>query len=185
MDIDWIRYNMDDLSDFLKSRVEHALEVSSLLITTIKRISFSVSPEMLTEVGLNESLRWLCQEFLLLHKVPCHFESDYQDNELTEEIQLDFFRICQESLTNVALHSHARSVRVKLEKLDQRICLSIIDDGIGFDVAAREEKFGLTNMRKRAASINGQFQVQSTADVGTRVTIAVEAAAGKPMLVGK
>ena len=84
MDIDWIRYNMDDLSDFLKSRVEHALEVSSLLITTIKRISFSVSPEMLTEVGLNESLRWLCQEFLLLHKVPCHFESDYQDNELTE-----------------------------------------------------------------------------------------------------
>jgi PAS domain S-box-containing protein len=173
MDIDWIRYNMGDLSEFLKTRVEHALEVSSLLINTIKRISFSVSPEILTEVGLNETLKWLCKEFTILHKIPCEFTGAYNEKDLSEEVQIDFFRVCQEALSNVANHAKAASVNIEIKAVGKKVQLSIKDDGIGFNVEKQERKFGFVNMRERAASINGHLKVTSSKKKGTAVTLTV------------
>ncbi|MDO9376215.1 MAG: ATP-binding protein [Ferruginibacter sp.] len=174
MDIDWIRYNMDDLSDFLKTRVEHAVEVSALMMKTIKRISFSVSAEMLSEIGLNENLRWLCQEFSILHKIPCSYESSLFADLLSEEMQIDFFRICQEALQNVAMHAHAKNVHIKTTQVGQPLTLTVTDDGIGFDVAAQKENFGLTQMRERASSINGWLNVESVLGKGTSVSVSVD-----------
>ena len=129
---------------------------------------------MLSEIGLNETLGWLCKEFSILHKIPCKFETAYKEDDLTEEMQIDFFRICQESLHNVALHARAKTVLIKMERLDGSIRLSVIDDGVGFDVATQEEKFGFTSMRERASSINGRLQVHSVFNQGTRVSVSVD-----------
>ncbi len=181
MDIDFISANETSLSAATLKRIEHASTVSGLLINTIRKISFSISPNMLDDLGLNESLKWLCREFTILTNIPSHFESQCKENILSHEVQLDFFRICQEALNNIAQHAEAKNVNVRMKEVDGSICLFIIDDGKGFSVKCVDQKTGITNMMKRAASVNGQLELTSKPGKGTTVAVKiVKASNAKP-----
>ena len=173
MDIDWIANNLPGLSKSSKVRIDHAVVISNLLIKTIQRISFSISPNMLDDFGLNATLEWLCKEFSILNEIPCDFESAYDEESLTNEMKIDFFRICQESLTNVISHAQAVNVKIRIEEVEDNIQLTITDDGKGFDMDQQKETPGFVSMRERAASINGQLTVQSETGGGTRVCVTV------------
>ncbi|MGN6401699.1 MAG: PAS domain S-box protein [Flavisolibacter sp.] len=173
MDINWIQDNSPDLPDASKTRIDHALAVSELLINAMRRISFSMSPNMLEDLGLNETLEWLCKEFAILNGIPCVFESRCDEELLSYETQLDFFRICQEALKNIMTHAEATAVKVCVELTNDKICLSVTDDGKGFELKENVDAPGLTNMRERAASINGQLDIKTEAGKGTRICITV------------
>jgi PAS domain S-box-containing protein len=173
IDIDWITDNLADLSDPVKNKIEHASVISDLLVKTIRRISFSISPGMLEDIGLNATLEWHCREFAILNGIPCRFRSQYDEAGLSDEIKTDFFRICQESLTNVMYHAVASNVNISIGDVAGKIILTISDDGRGFDVSGQEQSPGLTRMRERAASINGQLTIQSEPGSGTRICVEV------------
>ena len=101
------------------------------------------------------------------------FENAYDEANLTREIKIDFFRICQESLTNIMYHAQASNVKISIEDIGDKICLAIIDDGKGFDIDQQKQTPGLISMRERAASINGQLTIQSEIGEGTRVCVAI------------
>ena len=173
MEVDWISSNASELSPGSKSRMEHASVVADLLINTIRRISFSISPHMLDDLGLNETLKWHCKEFSILNGIPCEFESAYNDNDLSYEMKLDFFRVCQESLSNIMYHAQAKNVKISIVDTGDKIELSIVDDGQGFDVDQQKNTSGITRMRERIASINGKLSIQSEIGKGTRVSATV------------
>jgi PAS domain S-box-containing protein len=173
MDIDWVSNNEPGLSAFTKTRMEHALAVAELLINTIRRISFSISPNMLDDLGLDATLEWHCREFSVLNGIPCSFESAYDETSLAREIKLDFFRICQEALSNVMYHAMANNVKIKIEDTGDKICLTIIDDGKGFAIEHGADASGLKSMQERVASINGQLTIQSETGKGTKVQVAI------------
>jgi PAS domain S-box-containing protein len=173
MDIDWISANMPRLSGVLKRRMEHVSAILALSINKIRKISFTISPHMLDLLGLNDTLTSLCKEFLFLSNIPCVFESAYDEADLTYEIKLDFFRICQEALNNIILHAHAKSVKISIDDIDDEICLCIIDDGKGFDIKQQKRTSGLVGMRERAVSINGRFTIESETGRGTRICVTV------------
>jgi signal transduction histidine kinase len=171
MDVDWISSNETGLSVSSKTRMEHALVVAELLINTIRRISFSISPHMLDDLGLDATLEWHCKEFSILNGIPCLFESAYDEKKLSREIKLDFFRICQEALTNIMYHAQASNVKISIEEIDDKINLFIVDDGKGFTIEEQTKTLGLTRIKERVASINGQLTVQT--DPGKRRKICV------------
>jgi signal transduction histidine kinase len=171
MDVDWLRIKVSDLPDAVKARIEHASVVSSLLINTIRRINFSISPVMLEETGLNATLKWHCREFSVLNGIPCYFENDYEETDLSLEVQTDFFRICQEALSNIMYHAEAKNVLVSIKEINNRICLSILDDGNGFMVEKEKQTPGLISMRERANSINGELIIDSTPGKGTTISV--------------
>jgi signal transduction histidine kinase len=96
---------------------------------------------------------------------------------LTELAELQVLRIIQESLTNVRKHASATQVTVTLGKHTDRVDVRISDDGAGFDpdyVGPRQfPRFGLTTMRERAESVNGTFEIQSSAGHGTTVHVSI------------
>lgn len=171
MDIDLIANNSHELSETSRGTVDHALAVSKLTIQTLQRISFSISPGMLDEFGLNVTMDWLCKEFSILNGIPCDFESAYDEDTLTGEIKIDFFRICQESLTNVSEHALAKKVKVSIQSIDDKIQLTITDDGKGFEIDQKKATPGLNSMKERAASINGTLTVISKPGEGTTVSM--------------
>ena len=65
-------------------------QISRLLIKTLQRILFSISPAILHEFGLNASLEWLCKEFSALYDIPCVFKTAYDEQRLTGKIKTDF-----------------------------------------------------------------------------------------------
>lgn len=79
-------------------------------------------------------------------------------------IESTLFRVFQEALTNVARHSKAKRIDVALMHIDGFLCLTVRDDGIGFDVAQSTEKgIGLTSMRERVEMLAGKLTISSSA----------------------
>jgi signal transduction histidine kinase len=82
------------------------------------------------------------------------------------------FRIVQEALANVAQHSHAGRVDIRLEVRGGLLRLGVRDDGDGFDAGARPPGcFGLVGMAERARLAGAVLEIESTLGAGTRVGV--------------
>lgn len=174
MEIEMVAISVPDLPALAKTKMEHASTLAGLLVKTIQRISFSISPSMLDEFGLTDTVEWLCKEFSILNGIPCSFTCNYKEENLSQEIKTDFFRICQESLSNVMYHAQAANVSISILEEKNRISLSISDDGKGFDLHQKKPSAGLINMRERATSINAMLHIESKAGAGTTIKVTVE-----------
>ncbi len=84
-------------------------------------------------------------------------------------------QIVREALSNVARHAHATQVKVKVRETDNRLILTIEDNGMGFDPAELKnpESFGLRNMEQRARQLSGQFVIRSVPNEGTTLTVQI------------
>ncbi len=91
---------------------------------------------------------------------------------LAPDEQIEIFRIVQEGLGNVRRHAHARraEVVIGLRPSGERF-VSIEDDGHGFPPDVKAAGQGLRNMRDRASSIDGAFDVRSTPGLGTALEV--------------
>lgn len=174
MHVAWVDQRVTGLPAKAKEKLEEALLMSDLLIRSIRRISFSVSPNMMNDLGFNATVEFQCKEFAVLNGIPCTYTSNCHDDVLLPEEKIDFFRICQEALSNILEHAEARSVSVVLNDLGQTISLSITDDGKGFDVNEHIASSGLLNMRQLAVSINGELSIHSELGKGTTVMVTTE-----------
>ena len=174
MDMEWMDNNSQVLSESYAKRIDHALAISKLLVKAIQKISFSISPSMIDELGLNASMEWLCNEFSLLNNVHCSFTHSYKEDSLTDETPTDFFRICQECLANVAKHAQATTVEVSITARGNTVTLLIKDDGKGFDINKLKHSPGLLSLQERAASINAILTITSQPGSGTTVNCSVE-----------
>lgn len=173
MDLDWIQDHMADISEAMKTRIDHAMGVSELLINAMRRISFSISPNMLEDLGLHDTLHWLCKEFSILNGISCIYESNIDEEQLSYDLQLDLFRICQEALNNIMNHAGASAIKIRLEYFNEEICLSIIGDGELFENANQDDAPQLNNIRKRVASINGRLHVNAGNDTGICICVSI------------
>ena len=157
-----------------REKIDLAADLSELLIKTIRKISYEVSPYMLEYNNLEDALTSLCNDFTLLHNVPCTLEINYNEESLSREVKIDFFRICQEALKNVINHSRAKSVIINIRENSKKVVLTIFDNGKGFDSKIERQKSGLSIIRGRAISINGKLRISSKPGEGTVISVEVE-----------
>lgn len=173
-DIGWLLNNEPGLPGNVRDRIEHASSVAQLLIKTIQRLSFSISPQMLDDFGMNSTLEWLCNEFSILNDIPCEYRSAYNEQGLSAEMKIDFFRICQEALLNALDHSVAERIRIFIEDAGGMIHISITDEGAGFSTQHEKKEAALLSIRERAASINGRLLDPEHNGYGSEVRIMIE-----------
>lgn len=171
LNIDWVRTENPNLSSETLERVNEAYRITDGLISTVRRISFAMSPHMIDDLGLNSTLEWHCREFTVLHRIPCHYFTNFDTGVLGKEVQVDFFRICQAALENVRKHSRAKSAIVKMEENTGLVRLSISDNGIGFEPTATIKGLGLQTIYNRAVSIGGKLVIHSGKQTGTEVLL--------------
>ena len=149
-------------------------EVEKKLIevgTEIRQLSHELHPAVLQEAGLPAALSSYCEEFSKLRGIAIAYQSDEGVEELSPGAALCIYRIAQEALGNVAKHAKAKQVEVLLTRSDGRVCLSVSDDGVGFnsDGSGKAGGLGLINMRERVRQLNGTFAFESQPGHGTTV----------------
>jgi len=87
------------------------------------------------------------------------------------------YRILCECINNTVKHANATKVNIKINKLNKKLRISYIDNGIGFDLEEallKKAGNGLFNMQSRLQSINGSWNIKSLPERGTKITITVK-----------
>ncbi len=122
------------------------------------------------QAGLVPALRQYVDEFGVQTGIHAEVFSDFDDEpRLSPLAEAQLMRIAQEALTNVRKHARARQVQVWLRLTEQRLGVTIADNGQGFCVpAVGQGHFGLQTMRERAESVGGELRVVSGTG-GTRL----------------
>lgn len=92
---------------------------------------------------------------------------------LTPAAIFGLIRIVQEALTNAAKHARATHIDITLRSSPSEAFLhcTIVDDGVGFDLAAASAGMGLETMRQRAEALGGEVQYVSSPGNGVRIEI--------------
>ncbi|MEP7062827.1 MAG: ATP-binding protein [Betaproteobacteria bacterium] len=168
----WLKGLMRDApaaSDSLK-QLDELVEGA---ILACNRIMQDLHPAIL-EQGIVAALEWQAQVFGKRIGVACRFHPPATDVALDTGASMAVFRICQESLNNVAKHACARHVDVTLAIAQGQLTLSIADDGIGLSDNAmhRNGHFGLRGMRERAMALGGKLAIGSGKS-GTTITLSL------------
>ena len=137
----------------------------------IRQLSHELHPAVLQEAGLPAALSSYCEEFGRLRGIPIAYQADESVEELSPGAALCIYRIAQEALGNVAKHAQAKQVQVRLTRSDNRVCLVVSDDGVGFnpDGSGKSGGLGLINMRERVRQLDGTFEFDSEPGHGTTV----------------
>ena len=138
----------------------------------LRRLVYRLHPPMLAELGLAPAMRWLVQQFTTQYRIMATLDA-LDECRLPPTMEVAVFRIVQEALTNVAKHSKARTVKVKLTASDEWVTASVEDDGQGFDAnqipPVDNPTFGFVGMRERAREFYGDVAVLSAPGKGTTV----------------
>ncbi len=89
------------------------------------------------------------------------------------EVNTSLYRIVQEALTNIHKHAQADTVRVELHHHAGLICLTIDDDGKGFDPAQNTTGFGLQSIRERTSALGGKVILESQPGQGCHLSVSL------------
>jgi signal transduction histidine kinase len=128
-------------------------------IGNVRELSQLLHPVILDDFGLDAALRWVGERFTGRTRIEVHYESNL-DCRLADEIEMHFFRITQEALTNVARHSGATQVHIAVELHAGVLRLSVEDNGNGMPVTRdRRPSVGMIGMRARAQHAGGELTV--------------------------
>ena len=142
-------------------------------INEIRDLSKRLSAPSLGDIGLNETLRELCESVEVTKKVRIKLDtSAVVCNHIDSDLHLAVYRIAQEQLTNILKHANSKKVLMKLELDDAMLRLTIRDYGKGFDMNSTKAGIGLTNMRSRAEMLNGSVEISS--EIGKGSTLVAE-----------
>ena len=141
------------------------------LSNDVHALSYRLHPSVLEDLGLIEALRSECERFSQTHSIQLNVSAKDIPNTLPREAALCLFRIAQEGLRNIARHSKAKQVEVRMRSLDNGLKLSINDDGIGFDPARDRngKSLGHASMRERVLLLGGKIEIVSEPGHGTTI----------------
>ena len=150
----------------LQRRVVQAVEVA-------RHVAHQLHPSELDDLGLVAAVRSYCEDFARRENIEIEFASRKVPKELKREIASCLYKVTQESLSNIAKHSRAKTVFVTLAGTPDRISLSVKDTGIGFRTQSPGANVGLgiLSMKERVSLLRGSFAISSNPGRGTEVTV--------------
>ncbi len=163
---------------------DEALHNINDLIGELRRLSRSLSPAILTDLGFTAALKYLVNEFTRDHDIKC-VDKIEELNELvvSPEQKITYYRILQEALSNAGQHAEASKVTVTVRSRGDVILFKVEDNGRGFnaDEVMKLEparRFGLAAMEERVEILGGSLKISSKEGKGTTVSFSAPVAKG-------
>jgi PAS domain S-box-containing protein len=157
-------------------QLEQLKQTTDAVMDGLRRLAMDLRPGALDRAGLVPAVQQYLGSFARQTGLHVDFVPlGLGDNRLPAELEINFYRMVQEALTNVARHARARNVGVVLERRDDRLLLIVEDDGAGFDLsrALQKGRLGLVGMRERAQMMGGDLTIETSPGQGTAVYVEV------------
>jgi signal transduction histidine kinase len=147
----------------------------------IRRVVHDLHPPVLEALGLAAALRDVTERVQGFSGIRCSLHVSGVARRLPLPTEVGLFRVVQEALQNVAVHSGAGHADVRLTFATSEVSVTVRDDGRGFDRSLAERTvtghgrvhLGLGSMRRRVESLAGSWQLETAPGRGTRVRVRV------------
>ena len=169
-----------DLSDQEKEKRINKITVDmEKLIDDTRTFTFSISPPLLYELGLDAALASRCESIRNTTDIDCIFRTHGNERNIPEDTKVLLYQMVHELLVNVTKHANASKVLVQTRWGSKKVQLLVEDDGIGFTNGTFEQKIkefsgmGLFSIRERLKTMGGKFDIVSVQGKGTTVSILI------------
>lgn len=159
-------------SEEMKNNVKEILQLIEQTITETRTLTFELSPPILYELGFDQAIKWLIDQFRQKHNIDVTLLNDGSIKPFDSNISFFLFQAVRELLVNIAKHSQTDRAKIAFTRCNNKLKISVTDKGIGFsDTSTVNSGYGLFNIRERMNHINGKFKIKSVPDHGTQVTL--------------
>ncbi|MDD5468878.1 MAG: GAF domain-containing sensor histidine kinase [Anaerolineales bacterium] len=170
--LDYARMAIDEDPKQSRVKIEQAIDGLNKTIRDIRAYILDLRPREFVGSDLRDSLQRLIDEFRINTLADATLvcpEDGIVGLPISHATAL--FHICQEALANVAKHSQARRVDVRIWTSRDRVLLEVADNGMGFDLRKMSVTLGhgLSNMHVRARKVGGDVEITSAPGEGTTV----------------
>jgi PAS domain S-box-containing protein len=159
----------------LAKAVSHTQELVQHSVNIVHRFAQELRPSVLDDLGLIPALHTFLKGFKSETGIHATLSAFAGVDQMSSDKRIVFYRVAQEALTNVARHSHASRVEVRIHKRAGAACMTVKDNGTGFpggrlSEAKKKNRLGLLGMRERLEMVGGEFAIESVLGQGTIVT---------------
>lgn len=153
------------------TRLDHARNLAVASLQEARRSVMVLRPRRPEGTDLLGALRQLADRLLAGTDIQVELALVGKQRHLRERIEEELLRMAQEMLTNSLRHGKARWVRVVLQFEGGQVRLSVEDDGLGFDPAAKVAGYGMRSIRETLKQLRGHLEIDSSLGLGSRITI--------------
>jgi PAS domain S-box-containing protein len=175
IDLAWLQNKAVGLDERITEKIDSMDRRATETLSGVQRISSELRPGILDALGLSAAIEWLVRDFETRTDIHCQLSIEPEEISIGPAPAINIFRILQESLTNVARHSQASQVRVRLHRTEKEVQLLVVDNGVGIPDAAvfSRESIGLIGMRERVEVCGGRLKIHGLPGEGTLVRAAI------------
>jgi signal transduction histidine kinase len=142
----------------------------------IREVSHQLSSDIsLSETSFLNAVNQLLKEKSKLGNFEFQLKMDdgFSWKDLDGVLEMNLFRILQESLQNIIKHAQAKHVFVSFKVENQELYFSVKDDGVGFDPSQKVKGIGLKNIQSRVENMKGFLEFITDNKIGTEINIRV------------
>src|SRR5213593_1849345 len=155
------------------SHIVDAKRLTEETLRTVRNIAMGLRPSMLDDSGIAPAVRWQASELSRRTGTPVDLQIEGDFSGLGDEGRTCLYRVVQEALTNCARHAQATTIQITMERRNGSVCLSIRDDGIGFDTGRARAGLGLVGIEERVKALGGSLAVRSWPNRGTLLSVEI------------
>jgi signal transduction histidine kinase len=158
-----------------REALEKSLTAARAGLEETRRVLLALRARPLEELGLAGAIRRMAKEAAERSGLELDLLVTDHLPLLAPDVEQCIFRIAQEAITNTLKHARAKRLSVHLELAGEKVRLTVIDDGAGFNPgrAGGSAGFGLLGMKERAAFCNAELNVTGRPGAGTTVQLEV------------
>ena len=163
------------------SVLDEGEELMDQAATELRTLSYLLHPPMLDDIGLAAAISWYVEGFARRSGLRIELEAPTDLGRLPAQVETSLYRVVQEALSNVHLHSGSKSARIRLSKRANAVWLRIQDRGKGMPAAIAQNGaggnggaldstsdgapalgVGIAGMRQRLRQLGGRLEIRST-----------------------
>jgi signal transduction histidine kinase len=175
LELTWLTGRLPPNIKSLRAKARRMADHIDEIIHSVRRIATELRPGLLDTVGLLAALEWQANEFQTQTGIQCRVKAAIKETLWDQDLNTAFFRIFQETLTNIIRHARASRVDVRLAEMSGYLVLEVKDNGRGISEAEinNTQSIGLLGMRERAALLGGEVRVSGEPGKGTTIRVRI------------
>ena len=161
----------------------HLAEIQTLIertIANLRGLVRAMRPPYLEDLGLSASLDMLSREASQTYELSVDFQVIGKEVRLSQDVELAFYRIAQEGLSNISRHAKAKHAWIDLGFSPHAVSLTLRDDGAGFHPPESPAEFapgghfGLLGIHEKAERMGAKFEIHSRPNRGAELKVSLK-----------